>query len=38
MNICYDDNEDDEKMDPLPSYDEVRVGRSITQPFKNERY
>ena len=37
MDMCYDHNEHDEKMDPLPSYDEVGVGRRITHPFKNER-
>ena len=37
MDMCYDQNEDDEKMDPLPSYGQVGVGRRITRPFKNER-
>ena len=30
-------NEAHEKIDPLPSYNEVGVGRRITHPFKNER-
>ena len=37
MDLCYDQNDDDVNIDPLPSLEEAGLQRRIKHPFKIER-